>query len=672
MVDERVDEAGEAAIRGAVVDLFPADAGTPYRLELEGDRIGGIRRYDALTQRTAGDVEELTVGPASELLVAPELLTAGADAPEWLRLVLDGPPESSRRRPGTEHLLPWPIHGSKPCPSCCRTRPSCSSPRTRSGGRPSSSWCGTPSRAGARSRAWAAATLLEPERLYLGEEEWERAVAGRTRVALGAPEEESALPPLVGTPDPRRAFVRLASERLEAGDRVVVAAADGREAGRLARLVQRETGTAPEAAPGWDEALAAAPGALATVAAPLPAGFACPASRWSPRPTCWGGARRRVPARPTRRPSCPRASTSATAWSTPTTAWRSCADSSRWRRAGASTSCSNMRAGTGRWCRRSRSTGCGATARPRARRRSTGSRARPGEAQGRGRGRDRRGGADAGPGRGRARGRKAPALVPDRRRYARFAGRFPYAPTDDQAAAIDATLADLARGAPPMDRLVCGDVGYGKTEVALRAAAAAALAGKQVAVLAPTTVLVRQHLTTFRRRFAGLGVRVEQLSRLARTAEARATREGLADGSVQIVVGTHALASPGVRFKDLGLVVIDEEQRFGTRQKGALRRLRQGVHVLTMSATPIPRTLQSALAGIQELSVIATPPVRRQPVRTFVLPFDRRWSARPCCASGRGAGAASWSARASPTSGRWQSGWRGPCRSSRSRPRTAA
>jgi transcription-repair coupling factor (superfamily II helicase) len=173
-----------------------------------------------------------------------------------------------------------------------------------------------------------------------------------------------------------------------------------------------------------------------------------------------------------------------------------------------------------------------------------------------------------------------------------------------------------------MDRLVCGDVGFGKTEVALRAAAAVALAGKQVAIVAPTTVLVRQHVRSFQRRFAGLGIKVEHLSRLVKPAEANAVKKGLADGSIRIVIGTHALAAKGVAFKDLGLVVIDEEQRFGAAHKARLRGLAFGGHVLTLTATPIPRTMQAALVGLQELSIIATPPARRQPIRTFLTPFD--------------------------------------------------
>jgi transcription-repair coupling factor (superfamily II helicase) len=217
--------------------------------------------------------------------------------------------------------------------------------------------------------------------------------------------------------------------------------------------------------------------------------------------------------------------------------------------------------------------------------------------------------------------REAPRLVPPRAPFERFVARFPFTPTVDQARAIDDTFADLASG-KPMDRLVCGDVGFGKTEIALRAAAAAALAGKQVAIVAPTTVLVRQHLQTFRRRFAGLGVEVAHLSRLVKPAEATRVKQGIANGEVRVVVGTHALAGRGVRFQDLGLVVIDEEQRFGAAHKATLRALAPSAHVLTLTATPIPRTLQAAMAGLQDLSVVATPPAQRRPIRTFVTPFD--------------------------------------------------
>ncbi|TPE60579.1 transcription-repair coupling factor [Sandaracinobacter neustonicus] len=217
--------------------------------------------------------------------------------------------------------------------------------------------------------------------------------------------------------------------------------------------------------------------------------------------------------------------------------------------------------------------------------------------------------------------READAFELDAQGYAAFLDKFPWAETDDQLKATADVIEDLG-GGRPMDRLICGDVGFGKTEVALRAAYVAASNGSQVAVVCPTTLLARQHAATFRDRFAETGLKVGALSRLVPAAEAKATREGLADGSVDIVVGTHAILAKGVEFKRLGLVIVDEEQRFGVTHKERLKALRHDVHVLTLTATPIPRTLQMALSGIRELSVIATPPVDRLAVRTTVSPWD--------------------------------------------------
>ncbi len=217
--------------------------------------------------------------------------------------------------------------------------------------------------------------------------------------------------------------------------------------------------------------------------------------------------------------------------------------------------------------------------------------------------------------------REAPRITVPGGLYDEFAARFPYDETEDQQAAIDATLDDLALGRP-MDRLVCGDVGFGKTEVALRAAFAVAMAGRQVAVVVPTTLLARQHFRNFVERFKGLPVRIGHASRFVSAAEMKATKAGLADGTVDIVIGTHALLGKGVAFKDLGLVIVDEEQHFGVNHKERLKELRAEVHVLTLSATPIPRTLQLAMTGVRDLSIIATPPVDRLAVRTFVAPFD--------------------------------------------------
>jgi transcription-repair coupling factor (superfamily II helicase) len=215
----------------------------------------------------------------------------------------------------------------------------------------------------------------------------------------------------------------------------------------------------------------------------------------------------------------------------------------------------------------------------------------------------------------------APRLTPPEGLYDEFASRFPYDETEDQLNAIEAVLDDMASGRP-MDRLVCGDVGFGKTEVALRAAFVAAMGGKQVAVVVPTTLLSRQHYRTFCDRFRGLPLNVAQASRFVPAAEMKKTKEGLADGSVDIVIGTHAVLGKTIKFKDLGLIIVDEEQHFGVSHKERLKELRAEVHVLTLSATPIPRTLQLALTGVRELSLITTPPVDRLAVRTFITPFD--------------------------------------------------
>jgi len=221
-----------------------------------------------------------------------------------------------------------------------------------------------------------------------------------------------------------------------------------------------------------------------------------------------------------------------------------------------------------------------------------------------------------------ARQMKATAEVdPPHGLFDEFCARFPYEETDDQLSAIADVLGDLAAG-KPMDRLICGDVGFGKTEVALRAAFVMAMSGQQVAVVCPTTLLARQHFKTFSDRFQGWPIKVRQLSRLVTGKDAAETREGLKNGEIEIVVGTHAVLSQQVGFKDLGLVIVDEEQHFGVKHKERLKALRADVHMLTLTATPIPRTLQMALSGIREMSIIATPPVDRLAVRTYVTPHD--------------------------------------------------
>ena len=217
--------------------------------------------------------------------------------------------------------------------------------------------------------------------------------------------------------------------------------------------------------------------------------------------------------------------------------------------------------------------------------------------------------------------REAPRLSVEHGAYDEFCAGFPYEETDDQQAAIDVVLGELASGRP-MDRLICGDVGFGKTEVALRAAFVAAMSGKQVAVIVPTTLLARQHTKTFTERFHGFPVKIAQASRLVTGKDLARVKKGIAEGDIDIVVGTHALLGKTIKFNDLGLLIVDEEQHFGVTHKERLKQFRAEVHVLTLTATPIPRTLQLALSGVRDLSIIASPPIDRLAVRTFVAPFD--------------------------------------------------
>lgn len=217
--------------------------------------------------------------------------------------------------------------------------------------------------------------------------------------------------------------------------------------------------------------------------------------------------------------------------------------------------------------------------------------------------------------------RQAPILEASHHEWEAFAARFPYTETDDQMTAIEDVVDDLKSGTP-MDRLVVGDVGFGKTEVAMRAAFVAAQSGMQVAVIAPTTLLARQHYKTFAERFRGTALNVKPLSRFVSAKEAAKTREGLRDGTVDIVIGTHAVLAKTVKFANLGLLIIDEEQHFGVQHKERLKEMRSEIHVLTLTATPIPRTLQLSLTGVRDLSIIGTPPVDRLAIRTYVSEFD--------------------------------------------------
>ena len=218
--------------------------------------------------------------------------------------------------------------------------------------------------------------------------------------------------------------------------------------------------------------------------------------------------------------------------------------------------------------------------------------------------------------------KKAEIFIPERSLYEEFCTRFLYSETEDQINAISDVIKDLSLGTP-MDRLICGDVGFGKTEVAIRAAFTVAMGGAQVALIVPTTLLARQHYLNFKERLKGFPIKVKMLSRLVSSKEAKEIKNEIKNGSLEIVIGTHALLAKDIEFCNLGLLIIDEEQHFGVQHKEKLKHLKSDVHILTLSATPIPRTLQLSLTGVKQLSIIATPPVDRLAARTFVMPFDK-------------------------------------------------
>lgn len=567
--DDRVDEPGEVAVRGSVVDIFPADAECPIRVTVEDDHIASIRSYDPVTQRGDADLSEVTIGRAAEPAVGKgaTLLDHLPDA----AIAMDG--DVPRRR---DRFLDLAQDAT-------------------------------------RRRRRDAAALVDAA-------SWDALLAKRRRIAL--PDTAAEPPRFVTDRAPARAFGKFAREVLEQAR--LVLAGSPRDLRFLRNKLAKLARTEPVAIGSWDEAIRAEPGTAMLLVAPLDRGFVrdgvtvvtggdllggrargdelaassanplfaeagelrvgdvvvhedfgigCIAGLESLPGEAAGdaivltyakGARRLVPVMEADR------------------IWRYGAD-------GDAVTLDALDGASWQKRRGAIDTAIAESARELA--------AIAAE---------------------RDRLRVAP-IEADIAAYERFSAGFPFTETPDQARAIGAARADLAAG-KPMDRLVIGDVGYGKTEVALRAAAIAALSGRQVAIAAPTTVLVRQHVETFRRRFEGTGIEVAGLSRLSDAAEKKRVKAGLADGSIGVVIGTQAVAGKGVAYHDLALVVIDEEQRFGAKDKAKLRELAD--HVMTLSATPIPRTLQSALIGLQQLSVLATPPARRQPIRTAVMDFD--------------------------------------------------
>jgi transcription-repair coupling factor (superfamily II helicase) len=610
--DERVDEPGEVAVRGQVIDVFPADAAIPVRIEHQQGQILALRPYDAASQLASGECEELRLIPASECF---SLDGAAAVTPST----------------GSEHRLPEHFGSLDTLFSIipkCRVLLDTGAER-RIATALEQIQDAFESRSKLRPERAEGDRPLAPDRLYMTDTEWAGFLDARnvTRLVEQPDNLELEPPPLFATgARSLRRFADFVVAEAQEGNRVVLAGAGDADLRRLSRAVMDDLDKPIEVANDWASIEKAASGQVLALPLGIDAGFRDPAGKTVVVAAAdVFGSRARSPAVSFQAPTG-LATTELelrigdvlvhldhglgvlegiesvdTGDATADLLRLSYADDATlmvpademdrlWRYGASSDTVSLDRIDGDAWTKR----------REKVEAESAALLVQAVKARTDG---------------------QAPKLVPPRAAYERFVSRFPYEATADQASAISATLADLESGRPA-NRLVCGDVGFGKTEVALRAAAAAALAGKQVAVVAPTTVLARQHVQTFERRFAGLGIKIGHLSRLVGPTEAKAVKAGLADGTIHIVVGTHAVAGKGVRFMDLGLVIIDEEQRFGAAHKAKLKSLAHGAHVLTLTATPIPRTMQSALVGLQDLSVIATPPSQRQPIRTFVIPFD--------------------------------------------------
>jgi transcription-repair coupling factor (superfamily II helicase) len=614
VVDERVDEVGEAALRGRAIDIFPAATPLPVRIEHRDGAISAIHSYDPATQLTTSDLERVRIRPASEVVSAPgeEPLQRFPGMEHWLpecygalqtifdylpgaRLILDGRAQ--------ERLEAAFAQIADAYESRTRLRP-----ERAAGQRPP-----------------------HPSQMYLDRKEWEERLASGSVTTLEArPAEASArpVPSFAGESRPFRKLAALVEEQQQEGRRVILAAPHATDLARMEEGLGRCLDLPVRRMSAWRCAAGEKAGVLSLVL-DLEDGFIDPHRRLAiVTASEMFGSRAQAARAQVAQPlalagteiefrlgdavihmdhgvgvlrGIERVEAEGSAgdlirleYAGEATLMVPAAETGKlWRYGAAADAVSLDRLEGEAW--EKRRAAVEREIRDTAERLAAVIRARQGTT--------------------------AERLVPPSRAYERFVAGFPYAETPDQLAAVEDCLKDLASGRP-MNRLVCGDVGFGKTEVALRAAAAVALAGKQVAVVAPTTVLVRQHMATFERRFAGLGLKLGHLSRLVTPAEAREVKKGLTNGEIRIVLGTHAIAGKGIRFKDLGLVVIDEEQRFGAAHKAQLRALSEGVHVLTLTATPIPRTLQAAMVALQDISVIATPPALRQPIRTFVMPFD--------------------------------------------------
>lgn len=642
-----VSEKGEFAIRGGVIDVFPTAAAEPVRLDLFGDTLESIRTFDPETQRSIRQVTEISLPPASEVLLDDaavsrfrkgyvEVFGAPAGDPLYETVSEGG------RRAGMEHWLPL-FHGELetlfdylPADALIALD---SLAESSIGERFSQVVDAFEARNQSDRRNQY--RPLNPTALYLSPDAFQARLAGRCVRAFSAlSREDSGLTVDMGARTGRsfaaerrqdsvnlfEAAVGHARVLMDSGKRVLLASWSEGSSERLG-LMLADHGLPPAPlAPYWDAARAANPKTPQRVVLPLGAGFETPDLAVISETDILGD---RL-ARPGRRRRASNFLAEASALTPGDLVVHIDHGIGRYEGLrtldvqGAPHDCLELQ--------------YGGEAKLYLPVENIDLLTRYG-AEGDGVLLDRLGGAAWQSRKARAKARlrdmaqglirvaaersmrTTDAITPPQGVFEEFCARFPFEETEDQLSAIEDVLEDFASG-HPMDRLVCGDVGFGKTEVALRAAFVAAMSGLQVAVIAPTTLLARQHFKTFCERFQGWPVRVSRLSRLTPAREASETRDGLRKGEIEVVIGTHAVLSKQVEFSHLGLVIVDEEQHFGVKHKEKLKSLRADVHMLTLTATPIPRTLQMALSGIRQMSIIATPPVDRLAVRTYVTPFD--------------------------------------------------
>ena len=652
---DTVMEPGEFAIRGGLIDLFPPGTPEPLRLDLFGDTVESIRSFDAMSQLSTGDRDEVVLLPVSEVLLTTESIArfrsgyrelfgnvAGED-------LLYEAVSAGQRHVGMEHWLPL-FHGHVEtildyCPGAVVTADHQLQEAFSARHELITDYYDARQKTGAKGGMTGGSDYkpLPPERLYLKPSEWDRLLEGHSvgqLTSFDAPPEAANMIDLGGRRHEGFAKARTAQgvnlfDRVAdhvkaantAGRRVVVAGYTEGSASRLQHLLQEHGATTPVPVADYATVQGLPNGAVGVAVWPLEHGFVLDGLEVIGEEDILGDRLSR-PAKK-RRPS-----------------ERFIAEASALSEGDLVV---HREHGVGRYeglvtleiqnarhdCLRLTYDGGDKLFVPVE---NIDVLSRYGAAE-EGAALDRLGGVAWQSRKARLKQRiadmadrlisiaaeravqRGEVLNPQEGLYEEFCARFPYAETDDQLQAIADVIEDLSSG-KPMDRLICGDVGFGKTEVALRAAFVAAMAGKQVAVIGPTTLLARQHHRTFAERFAGMPVRIGRLSRLVSAKEAKETKTALREGTIDIVCGTHALLAKSIEFKDLGLLIVDEEQHFGVSHKERLKELRSDVHVLTLTATPIPRTLQLALTGVRDMSLIATPPVDRLAVRTFVTPFD--------------------------------------------------